>query len=182
MAIWDQLNTKTIKDVASEDIQRQSDAIHLEEENRQALEDTVLINKATLRDGEPMPDSGAIWTYTASDNTDIAVVRPPAGQVWEIIGISGANSAALSASQSYYFYYSDPTTEAASAVPAGTNDLLISSIVSSSTIFPWETLSEDIVPRRVLATNQLYPRLYSNFTGVGGGETFTWIVGYVRIR
>ena len=43
MGIWDQLNTKTIKDVASEDIQRQLNAIHLEENNREALMDMVLI-------------------------------------------------------------------------------------------------------------------------------------------
>jgi len=38
------------------------------------------------------------------------------------------------------------------------------------------------VPRRVYASNEIYPRIYSNFTGVGGGETVTILVAYVRVR
>ena len=101
MGIWDQLNTKTIKDIASTDIQKQTNPIHLEEHNRAALEDTVLINKATQRDGAPIADSGTIVTYNQATNDAQAIVRPPAGEVWEIIGISLANTAALSGTQSY---------------------------------------------------------------------------------
>ena len=84
MAIWDQLNTKTIKDVASEDIQRQSDAIHLEEENRQALEDVVLINKSGMRDGRVMPDQGKV-VQTTGDGDRIQF-QPNPGEVWLFIG------------------------------------------------------------------------------------------------
>ena len=182
MAIWDQLNTKTIKDIASTDIQKQTNPIHLEEHNRAAQEDTVLINKATQRDGAPIADSGTIVTYNQATNDAQAIVRPPAGEVWEIIGISLANTAALSGTQSYYFYYSTDATIASSPVPVATTDMLVSSIGSSSTTIGWETLSEDFSPRRVIATNQVFPRLYGNFTGVGVGQSINWIVAYVQIR
>jgi hypothetical protein len=182
VAIWDQLNTKTIKDIASTEIQKQTGAIHLEEHNRAALQDTVLINRATQRDGQPIADSGEIKVYVQSTNDTQAVIRPPAGQVWEIIGISINNSSGLSSSQTYYFYYSSPATIAASSVPAASTDMLVSSITSSSTNQAWETLSEDSVPRRVIATNQVFPRLYGNFTGVGVGESINWIVAYTQIR
>lgn len=84
MAIWDQLNTKTIKDVASEDIQRQSNAIHLEEANRQALEDVVLINKSGMRDGRVMPDQGKVVQTTGDADRD--QFRPNPGEVWLFIG------------------------------------------------------------------------------------------------
>ena len=84
MAFWDQLNTRTIKDVASTDIQRQSDAIHLEEENRQALMDVALVNKSQLRDGNPMPDQGKVIQTTG--DSDRIQFQPDAGQVWQFVG------------------------------------------------------------------------------------------------
>lgn len=84
MAFWDQLNTRTIKDVASTDIQRQSDAIHLEEENRQALMDVALVNKSQLRDGNPMPDQGKVVQTTG--DSDRIQFQPDAGQVWQFVG------------------------------------------------------------------------------------------------
>ena len=84
MAFWDQLNTRTIKDVASTDIQRQSDAIHLEEENRQALMDVALVNKSQLRDGNPMPDQGKVVQTTG--DSDRIQFQPEAGQVWQFVG------------------------------------------------------------------------------------------------
>lgn len=182
MGIWDQLNTKTIGDGPSTEIQKQTDPIHLEEENRQALQDTVLINKATQRDGQAIADSGTIVKYNQPTNDAQAIVRPPAGEVWEIIGISIANTAALSANQSYYFYYSTDATIASSPVPVATTDMLVSSISSAGTTMGWETLSEDFSPRRVIATSEVFPRLYGNFTGVAAGQSVNWIVAYVRIR
>jgi hypothetical protein len=84
VAFWDQLNTRTIKDVASTDIQRQSDAIHLEEENRQALMDVALVNKSQLRDGNPMPDQGKVVQTTG--DSDRIQFQPDAGQVWQFVG------------------------------------------------------------------------------------------------
>ena len=84
MGIWDQLNTKTIKDVASEDIQRQLNAIHLEENNRQALMDMVLINLAQQRDGTPMPDQGKVVQTTG--DSDREQFRPNPGECWKLVG------------------------------------------------------------------------------------------------
>lgn len=84
MAIWDQLNTKTIKDVASEDIQRQSNAIHIEEKNRQALMDIALINKSGMRDGLVMPDQGKIIQTTG--DSDRIQFQPNPGEVWLFVG------------------------------------------------------------------------------------------------
>lgn len=84
VSLWDQLNTKTIKDVASEDIQRQSNAIHLEESNRQALMDIVLINLAQQRDGTPMPDQGKVVQTTG--DADRIQFQPNPGEVWKLVG------------------------------------------------------------------------------------------------
>jgi len=84
LAIWDQLNTKTIKDFASEDIQRQSNPIHLEESNRQALMDIVLINLAQQRDGMPIPDQGKV-VQTTGDNDRIQF-QPNPGECWKLVG------------------------------------------------------------------------------------------------
>ena len=84
MGIWDQLNTKTIGDKPSKEIQKQSNSVHIQDQNREELEDIVLINRATMRDGMPMPDLGKIIQTTG--DADRIQFQPDPGQVWLFIG------------------------------------------------------------------------------------------------
>ncbi len=84
MGIWEQLNTKTISDFPSNEIQKQSNPVHLQEQNRSNLEDIVLINRATMRNGSPMPDQGKI--VQTSGDSDRIQFQPDQGQVWLFVG------------------------------------------------------------------------------------------------
>jgi hypothetical protein len=86
VAIWDQLNTKKIGDAPGTEIQKQTDPLHLEEANRQSLEDTVLINEATLRsDGGPIPGTQNLTqTIVAEEDTRTTVFTPSAGEVYSL--------------------------------------------------------------------------------------------------
>ena len=130
----------------------------------------------------PIANAGSIVKYNQADATSPISIRPPKGEVWEITGISINNTAALSGNQTYYFYYSTDETIASNPVPGADEDMWVSSTSNGSTNLAWEGLSEDSTPRMVLATNEVFPRLYGNFTGVGGGESVNWIAAYVRVR
>jgi hypothetical protein len=84
VGIWDQLNTKTIGDFPSNEIQKQSNPVHLQDQNRSNLEDIVLINRATMRNGSPMPDQGKIVQTTG--DSDRIQFQPEEGQVWLFVG------------------------------------------------------------------------------------------------
>ena len=85
MGIWDQLNTKTIADNASTEIQVQSNPVHLEESNRQELKDIKLINDATMRNGSPIVGTMVMQETTVTDNTNTAMLTCPKGQVLQVI-------------------------------------------------------------------------------------------------
>jgi len=119
--IWTNLNTFKLGDVEAANIQRQTDPIHIEELNRQSLEDTKLINDATMRSsGSPMPGTAVITTVTVTDNTRTIIFTPSAGQVHQFLGIS-AYTTGGSGSRTYnmhlgdgngelvYFYYTSTT-------------------------------------------------------------------------
>ena len=178
--IYEQLNTKTLGDVEAIDIQALQDKVHIQEINIQELKTYNLINQAAHRTGQVMPDKGTLYVFNQPTNDDQLIIRPPKGQVWDIMGVSVANTAALSGNQAYYLYYSTDASIAASPIPVASTDMLLSSISSSSTTVGWETLSEDNAPRTLYATYDIFPRFYANFGGVGVGESVNWIVAYVR--
>jgi len=178
--IYQQLNTFTLSNVPAEDIMNITDKTHLQFQNEFDLERYNLINQASNRTGQIMPNQGSVQKYIQTTNDEQAVVRPPKGEVWEIMGISVNNSEAPSGSQSYYFYYSTDATIATNPVPGANNDMFVSSINSASTNLAWETLSEDFVPRAVIATNEVFPRLYNSFGTMPVGAVCNWIVAYVR--
>ena len=90
MGIWDQLNTETIADNAGTEIQVQSNPVHLQESNREQLQDIHLINRATLRDGSPIPGTGQVKQTLITDGTTghQDVFFPEKGEVWLISTIS----------------------------------------------------------------------------------------------
>jgi hypothetical protein len=85
VGIWDQLNTKTIADNASTEIQVQSNPVHLQESNRAELQDIKLINDATMRNGSPIVGTMVMQETTVTDNTGTAMLTCPKGQVLQVI-------------------------------------------------------------------------------------------------
>jgi len=96
--IYEQLNTKTLGDVEAIDIQALQDKVHIQEINKQELETYNLINKAAMRDGLPIPESGKVVTTGFLDDTGTVVVfRPDKGEVYTLMAMSldpnGSNAA-----------------------------------------------------------------------------------------
>ena len=132
--IYEQLNTKTLGDVEAIDIQALQDKVHIQEINKQELETYNLINQATFRDGNVMPNSGGVESYLQSDGNVGVNIKPPSGQVWKIMGISLKNSATPTGTNYYNTFLSTPATTAANDTPSQANgDVSYSSIASAST-------------------------------------------------
>jgi len=178
--IYNNLQNKTLSNVEANDIQKLTNPTFLQSTNQDDLITYNIVNQAAGRTGQIMPNKGSIIKYVQTSNDEQAVVRPPLGEVWEIMGISTNCSEAPTGSQSYYFYYSTDATIASNPVPGANNDMWISSINSASTNLAWETLSEDFTPRTVIATHEIFPRLYNSFGTMPVGAVCNWIVAYVR--
>ena len=104
MGIWDQLNTKTVADNASTEIQVQSNPVHLQESNRSELSDIKLINDATMRSGHYIPNTGDLEQVTILDSGVKKVLcRANKGEVKEINVIGGFRTGG-SADVTYQFY------------------------------------------------------------------------------
>ncbi len=107
MGIWDQLNTKTIADNAGTEIQVQSNPVHLQESNRQKLEDIKLINNATLRDGGPIPGTMIVYQATYTDAATRTILTPNKGEVYLYIGSSRTSATIASGSLTYRILLAD---------------------------------------------------------------------------
>ena len=84
--IWEELNTKTISDTPSEDIQVQSDPVHIQASNVGVLSSIDLINKVTMRsDGGLIPETIDITVNEFSDNGEAVIVTPKRGEVIQIL-------------------------------------------------------------------------------------------------
>ena len=84
--IWEELNTKTISDAPSEEIQAQSDPVHIEASNVGVLSSIDLINKVTMRsDGGLIPETIDITVNEFSDNGEAVIVTPKRGEVIQIL-------------------------------------------------------------------------------------------------
>ena len=106
MGIWNQLNTKTIADNPGTEIQVQSNPVHLQEQNRQDLSDIKLINDATMRSGQFIPNTGFIEEITLSDSDSgvkTVLVSCEKGEVKQVNLIGGVRSGG-SADVSYQMY------------------------------------------------------------------------------
>ena len=108
MAIWDQLNTKTIADLPTEDIQRQSNPIHLESDNEEILQSVKLLNDVTFRDGLPIPGSQVIIPVQATESgTRVVIKQPNKGEVWRITAAAVTGLAGGSGNVQHQFYFAD---------------------------------------------------------------------------
>ena len=179
MTIYDQLNTKTLGDVEAVDIQSLQDRVHIQKVNKEELETYNLINKAAMRTGMPMPDQGTIIQYTQTSDSTQAVIRPPPGEVWEIMNVSVANVPSVTGSNTYYSFFSSDATVASNPIPGATNDSWISSINNAGNVIAAESLFEEkFTPLYV--TNTMFLRLYSTMDNVGTSAVVYWNVAYVR--
>jgi len=89
MGIWDQLNTKKLGDRPGTDLDQQTKDIHIQETNRSSLEDTNLINQASMRDGRPIPGTQKVHEGpTVTDNTRTIAFTPEPGEVWSVMNIT----------------------------------------------------------------------------------------------
>jgi hypothetical protein len=108
VGIWEQLNTKTLADLPTEDIQRQSNPIHLESDNEEILQSVKLLNDVTFRDGLPIPGSQVIVPVQATDSgTRVVIKQPNKGEVWRISAAQVTGLAGGSGSVIHQFYFGD---------------------------------------------------------------------------
>jgi hypothetical protein len=84
--IYEQLNTFTLSNVSAEDITNITEKTHLQFQNEFDLERYNLINRATFRDGNPIPKT-CVVTQTASTESGVkyTVKLPNKGEVWMIL-------------------------------------------------------------------------------------------------
>ena len=112
MGFWDQLNTFKISSNPGTQIQKQSDPIHLEEDNQDLLKSVKLVNDATMRDGRPIPATGEITEIVVPDSDSgvkTVLVSCNPGEVKEINLIGGIRSGGSSA-VIYQFYLREINT------------------------------------------------------------------------
>lgn len=108
MAIWENLNTKTIADFPTEDIQRQSNPIHLEENNEAILSTVKLLNDVTFRDGRHVPKTAAIIPVQATESgTRVVIKQPNKGEVWKIQAAQVTGLAGGSGNVQHRFFFVD---------------------------------------------------------------------------
>ena len=112
MGFWDQLNTFKISSNPGNQIQKQSDPIHLEEENQDLLKSVKLVNDATLRsDGGIIPGTMAVKVGSCTDNGQITVIAPGEGEVWRVfLPIAKVISGSVSTTPSYQLWIKDVAT------------------------------------------------------------------------
>jgi|TARA_R110000822_G_scaffold256566_1_gene382351 hypothetical protein len=83
--IYEQLNTKTLGDVESIDIQSLQSKVHIQEFNKEELETYNLINQATFRsDSGIIPNKGKIVQTTG--DSDRIQFQPELGECWKFAG------------------------------------------------------------------------------------------------
>tara|TARA_R110000823_G_C15659751_1_gene471937 strand:- start:93 stop:629 length:537 start_codon:yes stop_codon:yes gene_type:complete len=173
--IYEQLNTFTLSNVSAEDIMNITDKTHLQFQNEFDLERYNLINRATFRDGNPIPNSGGIVQFTQTGDTDYADIKPPKGEVWNIQSISASNSPSVTGTNTYFTYWAGPN------ITGLTNAVYHSAISSGSNAIPAESLFEEVF-QPLIVTNQAFLRVYSNMDNVGTSAVVNWNVAYNRLR
>ena len=112
MGFWDQLNTFKISSSPGSQIQKQSDPIHLEEDNEDLLKSVKLVNDAILRsDGGIIPGTMAVKVGSFTDNGQISVIAPGEGEVWRgFLPIAKVTSGSVSTTPSYQLWIKDVAT------------------------------------------------------------------------
>jgi len=185
--IYRQLSDKKLGELTNEEYEVVYNNIFLNDTSEDELRRLALIGLArqslSASSSGPLVNSGKVATYLQSDASTSPTVRPPKGEVWQIIAISISNSASPSGSSSYQLYLSDAAMLAAQPEkPSANNDLYYSQTSSGSTNIPWESLVEDHNAQPFILTNEMFLRPYNDFAGMATGATTNWNVAYVVLR
>ena len=173
--VFTNLQNKTLSDVTGDDIAKLTDPTFIQATNQDALITYNVVNQAAMRDGQPMPDKGGIAYYTQTDANVKNDVRPPKGEVWQIMGISALFDDTPSTDNTFYQYLTDVGGQSTSG-----DMVFISSVGSGSTNVGWETLEEN-VQRPLILTNSVWLSIFSNMAG-NAGDTLSFRVAYINRR
>jgi len=179
--VYNNLQNKKLSDVTAKDIQQLTDPTFIQATNQDALLTYNTINKAAMRDGNVMPDTGGIDLQTQTNDSIAVTFRPPKGEVWKVMGISANNSPNVTGTNTYYTYLSDPTQLALGNLPSGARDLFYSSFASSANLLGTENLFEEVFQPFII-TNNMFIRIYSNMDNVGTSAEVQFRLAYMRIR
>jgi len=179
-SIYEGLAQKKLSELTGTEIALFTDPTFVQAENQDALFTYNVINKAAMRDGGIMPDTGGILTKTQTDDGIAIEFRPPVGEVWKVMGISIYNTVTPTGSNNYYWYLSSPETALAN-LPSGLREVFYSSFSSSSTLLGAETIFEEVF-QPFFITNQMYIRMYSSMANVGTGAEVDFRLAYMRVR
>jgi len=179
--IYKGLAQQKLSDVTASQITNLTDPVFIQAENQDRLITMNIINEAAMRNGQVIPNSGGILTYTQTVANEAVNIIPPDGEVWKIMGIGITNSASPTGSNNYYTFLSDPTQTAIDVTPSANREVLYSVFSSSSLTLGTETIFEEVF-QPLLITSQMYLRLYSSMSNVAGGASVAWRIGYMRIR
>lgn len=106
-AIYRELNTKKVGDAPSSDIDLISKDVHLQQSNQTELLELDLINRVTMRDGRPMPNTQMVSATTVTDDTRTIALAPAEGEVWSVMNITASRSG-LTSSSGITLYINDP--------------------------------------------------------------------------
>jgi len=160
----DRLNTKTVGDAPSFNIDKLSSPTHLMEKNKDVLESIDLANRVVQRDGQPMPNTMRIVTTTINESTTkFTVLRPEKGEVFRLQQASLVRSSG-SGTCTFYIQYYDGTNEA-SAIYASTGGTEL-------------ILTSDDNYREYNIDNDVYFVVYR----ASGTATYNLITTFTRIR
>jgi len=180
-AVYNNLQNKKLGDVTAKDIQQLTDPTFIQATNQDALITYNMLNKAAMRDGNIMPNTGGIETITQTSGSVYATFRPPLGEVWKVMGISAYNTVAPTGTNVYNTFLSDATTAAISDEPSGEYDNWYSSVSSSSTHLLTESLFEEVF-QPFFITNSMFLRIGSTMVNIGTGGNVKFHMAYMRIR
>jgi hypothetical protein len=107
-SILEQLNTRTLGGsdaVTASQITSQSNPVHIQDSNKDAMETITLVNAASQRDGSPIPATGQAFNARLTDNSRSPWFTPEAGEVWLLMGASMFADAVPSSGFDFTLYY-----------------------------------------------------------------------------
>ncbi len=185
--IYRQLSDKKLGELTNQEYEVVYNNIFLNDTSEDELRRLALIGLARQSLGGsssgPISGKGDVITYTQASSSVGGTVRPPDGEVWQIIGISVSNSVSPTGSSTYSLYLSSKDMVTAEPQkPDSSNDLFYSSTSSGSTNIPWEVLIEDHNAQPFIVSESMMLRMYSDFSGADTGNVVNWKVAYQVLR
>ena len=129
------MNTKTIGDADATAIQQNSNPVHLTAGNKGLLQDIVTINKASMRDGSPMPGTMTLHSATVTDNTFTPIVQVAKGEVLQVVSF-GYHVTGLTGNATFNLYITPDPESGSGATQYGGNNIFYYSSSSGNPALP----------------------------------------------